>query len=459
MPARHPHPAVPATPPSAVPAPEAELVAALTAAAEEVPAVAQRLAPRFARSEARRHAQAYLWGLLSPVERKNGWQLAEVVGDRTPYAIQHLLGRADWDPDVVRDDLRAYVVEQFGDPQAILVLDETGVVKKGSASAGVAKQYTGSVGKIENAQVGVFLAYASPQGVAFLDRALYLPEAWTDDPARSRAAGIPDTVAFATKPELARQMLERTQAARVPAAWVTADSVYGDDRRLRMWLEANEQAYVLAVSGKEYVNVEATWTQRRVSTLLKELQELPDAGWQRLSAGDGEKGPRWYDWSCVPLVPPLQEDYERWLLVRRSLSDPTDLQAYVVFAPVGTPLTELVRVAGRRWTIEVAFEAAKGEVGLDHYEVRSWTGWYRHMTLALFAQAVLTVVRTRLAASPPVPTAETATGGALQQAVMLPSSAPESSRGSLAAFRQQRRAQEGRMARRGTSPSSSPSTR
>jgi SRSO17 transposase len=174
--ARHAHPAVPATPPSAVPAPEAELVAALTAAAEEeeVPAVAQRLAPRFARSEARRHAQAYLWGLLSPVERKNGWQLAEVVGDRTPYALQHLLGRADWDPDVVRDDLRAYVVEQFGDPQAILVLDETGVVKKGSASAGVAKQYTGSVGKLENAQVGVFLAYASPQGVAFLDRALYL---------------------------------------------------------------------------------------------------------------------------------------------------------------------------------------------------------------------------------------------------------------------------------------------
>lgn len=456
MPARHPHRAVPAPPASAVSAPAAELVAALSAAAEEVPAVAQRLAPRFARSEARRHAQAYLWGLLSPAERKNGWQLAEVVGDRTPYALQHLLGRADWDPDVVRDDLRAYVVEQFGDPQAILVLDETGVVKKGTASAGVAKQYAGAVGKLENAQVGVFLAYASPQGVAFLDRALYLPEAWTDDRARCQAAGIPDTVAFATKPELARQMLERARAAQVPAAWVTADSIYGDDRRLRMWLEANEQAYVLAVSGKEYVNVAATWTQRRVSTLLKELQELPYAGWQRLSAGDGEKGPRWYDWYRLPLVPPLQEDYERWLLVRRSLSDPTDLQAYVVFAPVGIPLTELVRVAGRRWTIEVAFEAAKGEVGLDHYEVRSWTGWYRHMTLALFAQAVLTVVRTRLAASPTAPTAATATGGPLQQAVLLPS-ASGSRRGSLAVFRQQRRAQEGRWLRRGTSPSSLPS--
>jgi SRSO17 transposase len=251
MSTRPSRPVVSATPWSAAPTPEAELVATLTAAAEEVPAVAQRLAPRFARSEARRHAQAYLRGLLSPVERKNGWQLAEVVGDRTPYAIQHLLGRADWDPDAVRDDLRAYMVEQLGDPAAILVLDETAVVKKGTASAGVDKQYAGSVGKLENAQVGVFLAYASPQGVAFLDRALYLPEAWTNDRARAQAAGIPDTVVFATKPALARQLLERARVAGVPAAWVTADSVYGDDRRLRMWLEANEQAYVLAVSGQE----------------------------------------------------------------------------------------------------------------------------------------------------------------------------------------------------------------
>src|SRR5260221_7879192 len=247
MPARHSHPAVPATPPPAVPAPEAKLVATLATAAEEVPMVAQRLTPRFARSEARRHAQAYLWGLLSPVERKNGWQLAEVVGDRTPYAIQHLLGRADWDPDAVRDDLRAYVVEHFGDAQAILVLDETAVVKKGAASAGVAKQYAGSGGKRENAQVGVFLAYASLQGVAFLDRALYLPEAWTDARARCQAAGIPDDVAFATKPALARQPLERARAARVPAAWVTADRVYGDDRRLRMGLEAQGEGYVRAV--------------------------------------------------------------------------------------------------------------------------------------------------------------------------------------------------------------------
>jgi SRSO17 transposase len=433
--------------------PEATLVDALRAAADEVPTVARRIGPRFARAEARRRAQAYLRGLLSPVERKNGWQLAEAVGDRTPYALQHLLGRADWDPDIVREDLRAYVVEHLGDEQAILVVDETGIVKKGTASAGVTKQYTGSVGKVENAQVGVFLAYASPTGVAFLDRALYLPEEWTNDPARCQQAGIPATVGFATKPQLAQVMLERAQAAGVPAAWVTADSVYGDDRRLRIWLEAHEQAYVLAVSGKEYVNVAATWTQRRVSTLLHELRALPADAWQRLSAGEGEKGSRWYDWYRLPLVPPLQEGFERSFLVRRSLSDPDDLQAYVALAPAGTELADLVQVAGRRWTIEVAFEAAKGEVGLDQYEVRSFTGWYRHMTLALFAQAVLSVVRQHLAAPASIPPTRRRQRGQPQQAAFLPSPPPptrRARRGSLATFRQQRRAQEGRWTRRST---------
>jgi hypothetical protein len=201
----------------------------------------------------------------------------------------------------------------------------------------------------------------------------------------------------------------------------------------------------LAVSGKEYVNLDATWTPHRVSTLLN---DRPEDGWERLSAGAGEQGPRLYDWSRLPLVPPLQEGCERWLLVRRSLSDPTDLQAYVVFAPVGTPLEALVQVAGRRWTIEVACEAAKGEVGLDHYEVRSWTGWYRHMTLALFAQAVLTVVRTRLATGR-AGDAGPAKGGALEQAASFPSR-PAGSMGSLATFRQQRQEQEqeGRWTRR-----------
>jgi SRSO17 transposase len=440
MPARH-QPADHAEPATG---PDATLVAALSAAADEVLRVAQRIGPRFARAEARLRAQAYLRGLLSPVERKNGWQLAEAAGDRTPYATQHLLGRADWDPEVVRDDLRTYVVEHLGDPEAVLVVDETSFVKKGTHSAGVAKQYAGCVGKLEQAQVGVFLAYASPKGVAFLDRTLYLPEEWIDDSTRCQRAGIPATVRFATKPQLAQAQLARARAAGVPAAWVTADSIYGDDRRLRRWLEAHEQAYVLAVSGKEYVNVAVTWTQRRVSTVLQELQAVPVDAWQRLSAGDGAKGPRRYDWYHLPLVPPLQEGYERSFLVRRSLSDPTDLQAYVVFAPVGTALGELVRVAGSRWTMEGAFEAAKGEVGLDQYEVRRWTGWYRHITLALFAQALLTVVRQHLAAAP----AGRRQKGHPQQAAR--GGPRRGGRASLDAFRQQRQAQQGRWPRRAT---------
>jgi SRSO17 transposase len=447
MPARRPSSALQQQARQAPSGQEAELVPALHMAADEVPRVVARIGPRFARAEARRRVHAYLRGLLSPLERKNGWQLAEAVGDRTPYAMQHLLGRADWDPDLVRDDLRTYVVEQLGDPAAILVVDETGVVKKGTASAGVAKQYVGCVGKVENAQVGVFLGYASPQGVAFVDRALYLPEEWTDDPVRCQQAGIPEAVAFATKPQLAQALLERALQAGVPAAWVTADSVYGDDRSLRIWLEAQEQAYVLAVSGKEYVNLAATWTQQRVSTLLK---ALPADGWQRLSAGEGEKGPRWYDWYRLPLVPPLQAGYERWFLVRRSLHNAEDMQAYVVFAPVGTSLEELVRVAGRRWTIEVAFEAAKGEVGLDQYEVRSWTGWYRHVTLALFAQALLTVVRRQLGGA--APRGRRQKGRSQQAAWRAPR---RRGQGSLAPFRQQRRAQEGRWPR--SAPTTSPS--
>jgi SRSO17 transposase len=239
---------------------------------------------------------------------------------------------------------------------------------------------------------------------------------------------------------------------------VTADSVYGDDRHLRMWLEAQEQAYVLAVSGKEYVNVAVTWTQRRVNTLLQEVRALPAEAWQRLSAGDGAKGPRWYDWYRLPLVPPLQEGFARWCLVRRSLSDPDELHAYVAFAPTGTPLTDLVRVAGSRWTIEVAFEAAKGEVGLDQYEVRSWTGWQRHMTLVLFAQAVLTVVRRELTALPPLGRRRQK-GRAQQAASPPPLPMRPARRGSLAAFRQQRQAQQGRSSRRSPPTSSAPSTR
>jgi SRSO17 transposase len=346
------------------------------------------LMPHFARREARRHAGAYIRGLLSPVERKNGWQLAEVNGDATPYGLQHLLGRARWDVAAVRDALRAYLVQYMGDPHAVLVFDETGFLKKGQQSAGVARQYSGTAGRVENCQIGVFLAYASVHGHALLDRALYLPKAWTDDRARCAHAGVPAEQLFATKPQLARQMLQRAFEAGVPAAWVTGDSVYGDDRRLRVWLEEQDHAYVMAVSGKEYV-----WQAGRQHQVKSILAALGTEGWARLSAGAGTKGLRWYDWMWLPLAASWQPDWRRWLLVRRSLSDPTELTAYVVFAPHATTLATVVQVAGSRWTIERAFEEAKGEVGLDHYEVRSWTGWYRHITLAMWAYALLTVLR------------------------------------------------------------------
>ena len=350
--------------------------------------IERRLTPYFERAEPRQRALAYLRGLLSPAERKNSWQLAEVSGDATPYGVQHLLRRALWDPDAVRDELRRYLIQQLGDPEAVLVIDETGFLKKGRHSAGVARQYSGTAGRIENCQIGVFLGYASRLGQALMDRELYLPKEWTDDRARCRQAGIPQDRRFATKPQLAQQMLARALAAGVPARWVTGDSVYGDDRRLRMWLEAQPHAYVLAVSGKEYVWL--GWQQRQGKTILK---ALPADGWTRLSAGDGAKGPRWYDWRWLPLADPLEPGWRRWLLVRRSLSEPTELTAYVVCARQNTTLEQVVRVAGTRWAIESGFEAAKGEVGLDHYEVRSWTGWYRHITLAMWALALLVVLR------------------------------------------------------------------
>ena len=350
--------------------------------------VERRIGAQFARREARWHAGAYLRGLLSPVERKNGWQIAEINGETTPYGVQHLLGRAQWDADALRDDLRPYVVEHLGASQAVLVVDETGFLKKGQHSAGVARQYSGTAGRVENCQLGVFLTYASPQGHVMLDRELYLPKEWTNDDARCKGAGMPAERLFATKPQLAQQMLQRAFDAGVPAAWVAGDSVYGDNRSLRLWLEEHGHAYVLAVSGKEYVG--RAGRQWQVKTLLAMLEE---ENWYRLRAGDGTKGPRWYDWRWLPLSTPLHPHWRRWLLVRRSLSDPTERTAYIVCAPAGTALDTVVQVAGRRWTVEQCFEEAKGEVGLDQYEVRSWTGWYRHIPLAMWAYALLTVLR------------------------------------------------------------------
>ena len=350
--------------------------------------VARRLAPYFGRSQSRQRVMAYLRGLLSEAERKNSWQVAEVCGEPTPYGFQYLLNRADWDADAARDELRTYVIQHLEDPNGVLVLDETGFVKKGRHSAGVARQYTGTVGKVENCQIGVFLGYASPLGQALVDRELYLSQEWTNDRERCRQAGIPEDRGFATKPQLARQLLARAFAAGIPAQWITGDCVYGDNRGLRLWLEARPQAYVLAVSGKEYVWLGGQ--QRQVNTILA---ALPEESWTRLSAGDGTKGPRWYDWRWLPLAQSSEPGWCRWLLVRRRASTPTELQAYVVFAPQATTLAAVVRVAGSRWTIESGFEAAKGEVGLDHYEVRTWTAWYRHITLAMWALALLTIMR------------------------------------------------------------------
>jgi SRSO17 transposase len=355
-------------------------------------AIHARIADHFARAEPRRRAFAYLKGLLGNVERKNGWQLAEYVGDTTPDGIQRLLNSYEWDANLVRDDLRSYVVEHLQDPQSILVVDETGFIKKGTKSVGVQRQYSGTAGRIENCQLGVFLAYASPKGRTFIDRELYLPKEWTEDPARCEEAGVPQERTFATKPQLALEMLKRTRVADVVTPWVTGDEVYGSDDPLRQWLEANQQAYVLAVRRNGRVGLE--WRGKWWNLSVEEVLDLiaPDA-WQRLSAGEGAKGPRLYDWALVELAESTPEEWPRRLLFRRSLEDETDIAAYRTFAPADTPLSEFVRVAGARWTVEVSFESAKGEVGLDQYEVRLWISWYRHITLALLAHAYLTVTR------------------------------------------------------------------
>ena len=358
----------------------------------ELERIWQRLRPRFARAEMRVRCRRYLHGLLGETRRKNGWQLAEAAGERTPHGMQELLNRAVWEADAVRDDLRAYVVEHLGDPAAVLVVDETGFLKKGVKSVGVQRQYSGTAGRIENCQIGVFLAYAGPRGRAFLDRALYLPRDWAADGARRTEAGVPADIAFCTKPELARVMLARALAAGVPFAWVTGDEVYGGDRRLRLWLEEQGLAHLLAIKATEplWVNTDRGPAQVAAAALIA---GLPADAWTPLSAGDGAKGPRLYDWAWVPIRPLPEPGKGYWLLARRSLSDPGDLAYYVGFGPAATPLAALVRVAGTRWAIEAGFEEAKGEVGLDDYEVRRWEGWYRHVTLCLLAHAVLAVAR------------------------------------------------------------------
>src|SRR5216683_1686368 len=348
-----------------------------------------RIGSHFRRAEVRKRVGCYLQGLLAPVERKNGWQMAEELGEANAHGVQRLLEEADWDEEEVRDELRTHVIEQLGEPGGILVVDETGFVKKGKKSAGVARQYSGTAGRRENSQIGVFLLYTSSQGAAFIDRALYLPEEWTADRVCCREAGIPDEVEFATKGELAKLMLARAFAAGVPAEWVVGDTVYGYDE-LRLWLEEQQKNYVLAVPETHQV-----WVQGQPQPVGLLAALLPDEAWVVLSAGEGSKGPRLYEWAWLQLPDETGAASERtrWVLIRRSLSDRSERAYYRVYAPATTTLAEVVRVTGSRWKIEEGYEQAKGEVGLDQYEVRTWRAWYRYMTLALLAYAALVVMR------------------------------------------------------------------
>jgi SRSO17 transposase len=372
-------------------------VAAWAAGLEEVHA---RIAPRFARSEPRARVAGYVRGLLAPVERKNSWTLAEQAGEATPDGMQRLLVAADWDADEVRDDVRDYVIEHLGTAGGVLVVDETGFLKKGTKSAGVARQYSGTAGRIENCQVGVFLAYATGAGApavgrTFLDRELYLPKAWTDDRARCAEAGVPVGVEFATKPQLAMRMLARALDAGVPASWVTGDEVYGQYYQLRALLEQRRMGYVLAVPRSQHVHPAPrasapglSLTQMRADAVAA---ALPAQAWKTISAGDGAKGPRIYHWARAAIRPLAGPGY--WLLIRRSIADPSDLAYYLCAAPATTKLADLVAVAGTRWAIEESFQSAKGEVGLDQYQVRRYDAWYRHITLAMLAHAFLTITR------------------------------------------------------------------
>jgi SRSO17 transposase len=350
------------------------------------------VAGRFGRVEPRLRARAYVRGLLAPLAAKNGWTLAEAAGDKSPDGMQRLLNRSGWDTDGTRDDVRSYVARHLGSADGVLVVDETGFVKKGTRSAGVQRQYSGTAGRVENCQLGVFLAYAGPRGRALVDRELYLPKSWTEDRDRCRKAGVPDDVPFATKPELARVMLGRALDAGVPAAWVTADEAYGKDGRFRDWLEQRRAAYVVAVASNQAVPGNAGTSRADVLAA-----HAPDQAWKRRSCGNGSKGPRIFDWAAATLPedgtgPP---GWSRYLLARRSLTrngkGELELAYYLCAAPSGTADEELIRVAGSRWAIEECFQTAKTETGLDQYQVRRYDAWYRHVTLAMLAHAYLAV--------------------------------------------------------------------
>jgi SRSO17 transposase len=363
-------------------------------------ALIDRIGPRFSRYEPLRHAAGLMLGMVSGLDRKNCWTIAEHRGDRSPDGLQHLLSRAKWDAEAVRDDLRDYVVDAFGDPGAVLVVDETGDVKKGTATVGVQRQYSGTAGRIENAQVAVYLTYAAPRGHALIDRALYLPKSWAEDADRCQEAGIPtDRRGFATKPTLAKMLISRAVEANTPAAWVAGDEVYGADPTLRAAIRGHGLGYVLAVSANRRVPTEAG--PIRVDALPA---MLPARAWQKHSAGAGSHGHRLDSWAWIALLPEDDTDTgQHHLLIRRN--DRTGELAYLrCYTPHPVPLRTLVVVAGQRWRIEESFQAAKGLTGLDQHQVRRWVSWHRWTTLAMLAHAFLAVATAAERDTQPTPT-------------------------------------------------------
>ena len=354
---------------------------------KEYNGLTNRLGKVFANESGFKNMKKYLRGLLGTAERKNGWQLAEYVGDETPYSIQQFIYRGRYSADGLRNELRGYVGEKLGEEEGICVIDETGFLKQGEHSCVVKRQYSGTAGKIANCQVGVFLTYASSKGHNPIDRRLYIPEEWIDDAERRKNAGIPENTVFQTKPQMALEMIQEATEAGLPYRWVTGDCVYGDYGGMRAWLEKKGKCYVMSVSGKAYV-----WIGTGQASVGSILKNLPEEGWHEASCGDGSKGARLYDWLAVPINPGTAAGFERTLLIRRSKSDPEGLSAYVCYAPVGTAKQKLVEVAGSRWTVETCFKESKSEVGLDQYEVRSYEGWYKHITFACIALAFLTVL-------------------------------------------------------------------
>ena len=384
----------------------ASIEAALELWASSLRDVKGRIRPLFLRERMAHSAGLFLDALLGPERRKTGWMRAEAAGDPGPWRQQALLGRAQWDADALRDVVRDYAIETLTEPDAVLVIDETGFLKQGKASCGVGRQYTGSAGKITNCQIGVFAAYASRHGHAFVDRALYLPKTWVGDPARMAAAHVPPTTRFATKPQIARAMIERAIAASVPFAWVAADSIYGVGE-IEMALRRAGKGYVLGVSATHQFN---SWIGKpEVAGAAEEIaKDLGPSAWRRLSAGTGSKGERLYDWAYCELADLEADDYgdafsglwTRGLLIRRSLTD-GELAFFSTWCPAGTEIATLVAVEGRRWAIEDAFETAKSELGLDHNETRSWHGWHRHVSLVMLAFAMMAAVRHRANQMPP----------------------------------------------------------